>query len=254
MLIEMIEIAGGNFQAGSSESEISEYLSRFQYAFSNFTSGEAESWFLKQYPKKAVVVEAFHLAKVPVTNELFARYEVDVFHTCLRANIGKPQAPVEGVSYFEALAFCQWAREQDGLRYRLPTESEWEYAASSRGKYRFPWGDHFEAALANTAEGKRGETSDVSLHLAGASEQGVLDLAGNVEEWTADVYLPYPGGVFIADQISREADGPYPILRGGSYAHHGDLCLATRRHGYRKGYAISGFRIASTSAVDCERV
>jgi formylglycine-generating enzyme required for sulfatase activity len=79
------------------------------------------------------------------------------------------------------------------------------------------------------------------------SMQGILDLAGNLEEWTDSFYLPYPRGTFIEDRISAEQGRSYPVLRGGSYRHHADLCLATRRHGYRHSYAMTGFRVVKRS-------
>mgnify|MGYP001952700543 CR=1 FL=1 len=148
------------------------------------------------------------------------------------------------MSFIQANQFCQWFTEVKGVEVRLPTEAQWEFAASSRGQTMFPWGDYFDPSMVNTAEKGPGKTTNVYSYPQGSSRQGVLDLGGNLEEWTSSIYLPYPGGKFIYDEISMENPNSYPILRGGCYKHHGDLTLATRRHGYRKGYTPTGFRLA----------
>ncbi|WP_254567486.1 SUMF1/EgtB/PvdO family nonheme iron enzyme, partial [Oscillatoria sp. HE19RPO] len=114
-------------------------------------------------------------------------------------------------------------------------------------QYIFPWGNLFSSKKANTAETGIGETTKVGSFEEGVSKQGVYDLAGNVEEWTSSMYLPYSNGIYIEDHISDESGTTYPVLRGGSYRHHGDLCLATRRHGFRKNYSVSGFRVVKVS-------
>ncbi len=243
--MELTYIEGGVFCAGSSNGEVEELHRAFRYAFARFPEAESRSWLFKQSPKVQVAIESFQLGTAPVTNVEYSEFEIQVFGHICRADIARPCAPVEGVTYFESMAFCQWAAGRDGVQYRLPSEWEWEFAASSRGKYRYPWGDTFDPRCANTAEGGRGCVSNVFDYPLGTSEQGVTGLAGNIEEWTASVYLPYPGGVVIKDEIFNENAGVYPILRGGSYKHHGDLCLAARRHGYRRNYTICGFRIAA---------
>jgi toxoflavin biosynthesis protein ToxD len=249
---ELIEIESGDFIAGSDEKDIETITAAFRYAFADFCDEEVRAWLLKQCPAVAVAVSTFSIAKYPVTNDEFGIYELDIFSRRVLADSRKPHAPVEGVGFYDSIAYCQWASLRDGIEYRLPTEWEWEFAASSRGKFLFPWGNNFDKRFANTAESERGSTSDVQDHVMGSSEQGVCDMAGNVEEWTSTMYLPYPGGTFVHDRISGESGGVYPVLRGGSYAHHGDLCLAKRRHGYRPNYSVSGFRVA-TSQNDASR-
>lgn len=242
--IETVEIIGGKFAMGSSVDEIDEYISSFSYAYKDFTRKEVESWFAKQIPKNWMMIPSFHLATYPITNFQYSEFERYSFDSIMLSNIDKPLCPVEGVDFYDALAFCQFMSAVDSeYIYRLPTEAEWEFAASSRGRFRFPWGDEFLPNRANTAELRFGETSEVKRFEKGASEQGIFDLAGNVEEWTSSMYLPYPGGKYVADHISKESGITYPILRGGTYAHHGDLCLASRRHGFRQDYSIAGFRI-----------
>jgi len=107
--------------------------------------------------------------------------------------------PVAGVNWFAANAYCQWlselqtvdGRRSDRQRFRLPTEEEWEWAASG-GKRKFPWGkeepdDPEASGRANYAQ-KVGHTTPVGAYPAGATPEGLMDMAGNVWEWMENLY------------------------------------------------------------------
>lgn len=148
------------------------------------------------------------------------------FHACCnwRHPEGRHAHPVNCVDQRQATAYCAW------LGKRLPTEEEWEYAARGRDSRKFPWGNQPPDATRLNACGtecppnlgaKRffpvppmyptsdgwPETAPVGSFPAGRSAQGVLDLAGNVWEWTATPYRAYDGSV------SEDK----PVLRGGSW-------------------------------------
>ncbi len=147
----------------------------------------------------------------------------------------EPNRPVVHVSWFEAEAYCRWAGR------RLPTEAEWEVAASAeRGaggllapRRRFPWGDGPpDAARARLASGAL-HAADVGAHAAGDSALGCRQMIGNVWEWTASDFLPYPG--FVADpyrEYSQPWFGTHKVLRGGSFATPGRLLRNTFRNFY----------------------
>lgn len=126
--------------------------------------------------------------------------------------------PVQHVCWYEAEAFARWAGK------RLPTESEWEKAATwdpaTGTKRRFPWGDDD----ADTERANLGQRHDgpapVGSYRAGASPHGVLGLIGDVWEWTASDFRPYPGfEAFPYPEYSQVFFGPeYKVLRGGSWA------------------------------------
>lgn len=242
-LMVSIDIEESDFVVGSSIREIKSQISMFNYAFNLFDKDVVNSWFLKQYPKNAVLIKKFKVSKFLITNMQYSIYEKNVFGKSKLSNLDKLNHPVLNVSFYDACSFCQWLSYYTGVQFRLPKESEWEYIASSHGNTLFPWGNEFDPKLANTLEGGLGSTSEVGAYILGKSKDGIYDLAGNVEEWTSSIYLPYPGGRLIKDDIYIYNKGLYPVLRGGSYNHNADLCLAGRRHGYNPTNSISGFRI-----------
>lgn len=133
-----------------------------------------------------------------------------------------PHAPVSHVNQYEAQAYCQWAGR------RLPTELEWEVAASRQAagqtlsphKMLYPWGDAaVSVSLANT-DGYRVGCVDVAAYGAGDSALGCRQMLGNVWEWTSSLFKPYPG--FSADLYAEYSEPWFTdgriVLRGGSWA------------------------------------
>jgi gamma-glutamyl hercynylcysteine S-oxide synthase len=134
-----------------------------------------------------------------------------------------PHAPVVHVSWHEAQAYCRWAGR------RLPTEAEWEMAAAcaptpdGKGlepvKRRYPWGDASPTAEHANLDAACGGPIDVAALPAGDSAFGCRQMLGNVWEWTASTFLPYPG--FSADPYKDYSEpwfGTRKVLRGGSWA------------------------------------
>ena len=232
---------------GSTPEQAKSFIGDFGYAFESFSDDQVFQWFSKQVPAHPVVVSDFCIGKYPVTQELYRQFEKDTGVTADAARSqlqGCPASPMTHVSFFEARAFCRWARMKTSLPIRLPSEMEWEFAASSRGETLFPWGNSFEQSRLNSIEGGVGRLTPVDRYPRGATSQGIIDMAGNAEEWVDTMYYPYPGSKIIEDHLWESNSGFYPILRGGAYKFHGDLCLASRRHGYRPNYSVPSFRIA----------
>ena len=138
-----------------------------------------------------------------------------------RFGVTRPNHPVVGVNWYEATAFCRWLTHHylnDGYTYRLPSEAEWEYAARGSARHTYPWGNlEPDAERANFNQEYNG-TSAVGCFPAGATPgTGLLDMAGNVWEWTCSVYRPYP-----YDPTDGREDGAEPAkkrftLRGGAW-------------------------------------
>ena len=152
--------------------------------------------------------------------------------------------PIVGISWYDAVAYCNWKSEQDGFQkvytinsknitanwnangYRLPTEAEWEFAARSRGKNQKWAGTSSEAQLSNYANGSG--ASDGSKYTApigsfNANDLGIYDLSGNVREWCWDWYDDY------TKNASTNPKGPntgaFRVIRGGSWTQASLLAL-----------------------------
>jgi iron(II)-dependent oxidoreductase len=160
-----------------------------------------------------------------------------------------PTAAVIHVNWYEAEAYCHWARR------RLPTEAEWEFAAATAPddlvyKRRYPWGDTPPTAVHANLYGVASETVDVAAFPEGDSGWGVRQMFGNVWEWTADWFRSYPG--FVSDPYKEYSEpwfGNHKVLRGGCYATRAGLLRNTWRNFYKpdRRDVLAGFR---TCALD----
>ncbi len=169
-------------------------------------------------PEHRVYLPDYYMDKYEVTNLQYRAFIEDTGRRSPRHfrnrtyPPGKADHPVTFVSWFDARDYCRWAGK------RLPTEQEWEKAARGTDGRIFPWGDQFDIDRANTpvrweALGRRGDTTPVGAFPAGASPYGLLDMSGNVWEWTASWYLPHPGNTRRSENFGRL----YKVLKGGSW-------------------------------------
>ncbi|BDH13559.1 ergothioneine biosynthesis protein EgtB [Streptomyces hygroscopicus] len=157
-----------------------------------------------------------------------------------------PDEPVLHVSWYEADAYARWAGR------RLPSEAEWEKAArhdpaTGRAR-RFPWGDE-DPTPAHANLGQRHlRPAPVGSYPDGRSPLGVRQLIGDVWEWTASDFLPYPGfAAFPYREYSEVFFGDeYKVLRGGSFAVGEVACRGTFRNWDLpvRRQIFSGFRTA----------
>src|SRR5262245_4899336 len=142
--------------------------------------------------------------------------------------------PVVHVSWYEAEAYCNWANR------RLPTEAEWEVAASAEPapngvnehRHHFPWGDDPPTPERANLDWRSG-LAEVSAYASGDSAFGCRQMIGNVWEWTTDNFSPYPG--FIIDpykEYSKPWFGTHKVLRGGCWATRSLLIRNTWRNFY----------------------
>lgn len=214
-------------------------------------------------PLRRVRTEGFHIDRTEVTCREYARFLTAVrrdghrwchlaeppnkdhtpFHTyawALRFSwvAGNPPAgmednPVVLVDWFDAYAYASWAGK------RLPTEDEWEIAAGAGDGRDYPWGNTFAVDRLNGGD----YPVKVGLFPNGASPWGVLDLAGNVAEWTATMYEPDArDGKLFAGHFGQ------PIIRGGSWDDESKSCRITARDVHRSPMYRSttvGFRCAA---------
>ena len=238
-----------------------------------------------------VTVAPFHIARAPVTNAAFAafvagggyqrrewwsaqgwrwRTKTQAQHPLYWHREGsgwgrrhfdtlvplEPHAPVAHVSWYEADAYCHWAGR------RLPTEAEWELAASAEPtpdgqgitghKRRYPWGEAPPTpAQANLDTGLLG-CADVAAFPAGDSAFGCRQMAGNVWEWTASAFYPFPG--YLVDEPYREYSAPWfgsrKVLKGGAWATRARLAYTTYRNFFppARQDVYAGFRTCARDA------
>ncbi len=151
--------------------------------------------------------------------------------------LNRPIHPVVGITAFEAEAYCAWLSVQRKKAIRLPTEEEWEFAARSDDGRPFPWGEEFEPGLANTLEGEKNDTVEAASTPGDASPFGLMDMAGNVEQWTASGYTPLAGEACPS--------GTMRVARGGSFNDTAYGARTSCRHAYPPGYfyPFLGFRL-----------
>ena len=182
--------------------------------------------------QQAVELPRFLIARYPVTNDEYLRFVKATGHrspktwTAEGFRPGQDRHPVVSVSWEDAVTYAQWA----GLR--LPSEAEWEKAARGTDGRQYPWGNEFIPENCNTSEAKTDGTRPVDAHPGGASPYGVMDMAGNVWEWTSTGY---------------DETGQWQVLKGGSWDFKGilDARCAQRvyfRPAFRNGAV--GFRCA----------
>jgi toxoflavin biosynthesis protein ToxD len=211
-----------------------------------------KGWIMKEWPAHRRRLPAYRIGRFPVTNADYGRFVAAeaVPAPPSLAQGEPPDHPVWGVTIEEAHAFARWAGGRLGQALRLPAEHEWEYAARGAADLEYPFGNAFDSRRCNTVEAGIGTTTPVDRYARFASPWGVCDLAGNVEEWTASHYRPYPGGAFVADDLVSGESRSYPVLRGGCFALGGDLARCARRHGPHDGarFRYRGFRLAASAA------
>ncbi len=189
-----------------------------------FTMGRnAEAY---SYGEHQVKVDDLMVSKTEITNAQYLEFVKATGHVPPKnwSNglpiAGTESRPVTFVSMDDAIAFAKWRSLIDGGTYRLPTEQEWEYIARNGAKENlFPWGNDWIDGNAGMGKGDS-EPADVGSKPQGANSWGVLDLIGNVFEWTSTEYYRYPGSekaVAVNEAKEKELKGQVAI-RGGSVA------------------------------------
>lgn len=241
----MLEARGGSFRVGLEPGRVGAVMHGFG------DTGILRAWIEKETPRFEIVLAPFRIAKFAVTNGEYLAFlkdsgfpEIPSSWSFGRFPIERSNHPVYTVSAAAADAYAAWLAGKTGRAFRLPREGEWEFAACGGDDREFPWGEDFEPGRANTIESGLLTTTPVGLFPAGNSPLGACDMAGNVEEYCADDYAPYPGAAAVEDDLSR-ARGAYRVARGGSFTRYRDLARCRRRHGrYPRALYVMGFRLA----------
>ena len=226
--VPMVIVPGGPFLMGSESPK-----------------GRADEW-----PQRSVHVDTFAIDQVEVTNERYMTFVATTGHRSppnpygtgvLVSAKGIEQLPVVQVTWYDAKAYCAWAKK------RLPTEAEWEKAARGTDGRMFPWGN--ETPSPTRANFDREWVDDKTLHAVGSlsggeSPYGIKDMSGNAREWVQDWYAPD----YYANAPDKNPQGPdkgiVRVIRGGSWHSPQSDITATARG--RGGFALqthgTGFR------------
>jgi sulfatase modifying factor 1 len=200
-------------------------------------------------PVHRVQVDAFRLATLQVTNR---EYRLFVLATGAPpppfwndACLCDPRQPVVGVSWFEAVRYCQWLCERTEKPYRLPTEAEWEFAVRGGIEGRaFPWGD--ASPDSRPHYGERWRTGPEPVGQSQPNAYGLFEVCENVHEWCSDWFDPDYYAVSPASNPQGPASGQRRASRGGSWRHHIKISRCAARSSIPPSfqYADYGFRVA----------
>jgi serine/threonine-protein kinase len=252
----MLLIRGGTYQMGR---DLTDAEKKIRVADNAGNQAEVFSF---DYPAHPVTVADFFLDMTEISNREYARFVRETQHAAPSGwkNNQPPEGaednPVTSVSYNDAVEFCVWrtAQRKDRFTYRLPAEEEWELAARGAGAVNgqvnlYPWGSAWQIGMANTAEARLRHPQIVTANRAGASGFGILNLCGNVAEWTATDFNHYPG----SDRPTpREPgyQGTYQVVRGGSFDYPKEWAMTTTRAWARPTVKAPniGFRCAADAS------
>jgi len=241
---DMLLIPAGNFIMGNTE----------QQALADFAKCEEQNGcvkndYLAEYPQHTVFVNDFYMDKKGVSNTDYKLFVNATHHAepsfWNDSNLNSPNQPVVGVNFDDANAYCQWAGK------RLPTEAEREKAARGTDGRIWSWGNTWNNMKDN--HGKGGlpgldetdgfkYTAPVGSEL-GISPYGLLNMAGNVWEWTTSDFVPYSGNdKYNHDDFNKG----FKVLKGGAYDEDQTQQCAAARYNYEPGNMDSdiGFRCA----------
>jgi iron(II)-dependent oxidoreductase len=239
-------------------------------------------------PVHQVHLERYWISRVPITNAQYRFFVQDAGHRAPRywddgkIPRGKESHPVVRVTWHDALAYCEWLQEKlqvAGYKLKvwqsegrlatcnlqpatqcvqLPSEAEWEKAARGADDQReYPWGERWQEGYCNTDELGVGVTTPVGIFPEGVSPYGVLEMAGNVFEWTRSLWgrssdpdYTYPYQADDGRENLDAGDDVRRVVRGGSFGYLQTFARCASRSRYYPLYYWNsyGFRVVVSRA------
>ncbi len=221
-MLDMIAIPAGSFLMGTATEDIEQVL-RLETWFKRF---DVEKWLRPEMPQHRVSVPAFYISKTPITQEQW-----QAVFTNNPSQFSSPLRPVENVSWWDALEFCDRLSQLTGKLYCLPTEAEWEYACRAGTQTLYSFGNRKQLlpSYAWYTWNARNKTQQVGQKKPNA--WGLHDLHGLVWEWCEDTWHEsHNGAPTDGSAWSDEAGHPTKhVVRGGSWYSLADDCRCAYR-------------------------
>ncbi len=219
--VPMVEIPAGKFIMGLTLEQAETLRGRWM---EEYHQKDASITFDRASPQLTAYLDTFKIDKLEVTHAHYAAcIDAGVCPRPIEFDPQRADYPIY-VSYDEAQTYCRWAGK------RLPTEAEWEKAARGTDGRLFPWGDEWEADRVAL------EISPVGSHPQDSSPYGVLDMAGNIGEWTQSPLVAYPGH---ANPKLFNADLP---VERGALGYEGSIWAGALTADRSYGADVAGFR------------
>ena len=202
-----------------------------------------------EQPVHEVSITEFGIGQFQVTNQEYDLFCQATKHQPTKfrhqEDFSSLQQPVVGVSWFYALAYCEWLSARTGDDYHLPTEAEWEWAARGGlcGKL-YPWGD--EPVEDRTGYSVRWQQGPEDVGGSQPNGFGLFDMCENVHEWCADWYNPMFYAASPRFDPCCKCEAMRKSSRGGAWRHHIKIsrCAARSSIPPHLEYADYGFRVA----------
>lgn len=143
-------------------------------------------------PRHEVFVPEFRVGKMPVTNAQYEEFVRDMHRSVApemgwdgqKIPVGAERLPVMGVTFYEAVVYCDWLSKKTNRKYSLPNEAQWEKACRGGNNFTYPWGDEIDPERSN-----QGQSSLAIVDCyPEQNDYGVFDMVGNVRQWTCTVW------------------------------------------------------------------
>lgn len=183
---------------------------------------------IQEGPAHKVYLSSYYMDKYEVTNRQYYAFCKATGHIRPRVTEGRglsdPERPVVGVTWEDALRYAEWAGKD------LPTEAQWEKAATSDTLAKFPWGNEWKTGAANTKETGLGTTAPPESYPLDRSSYGIYDMAGNVSEWILDWYDRDYYKKSARENPTGPTEGVFSrVIRGGDFYYDKEYARLTSR-------------------------
>ena len=206
----------------------------------------------EEEPQRQIELDGFYMGRYPITN---AQYQVFVSRTRQslpryqeKSRFNSSLMPVVGITWYEAVAFCDWLSEKNDQKFRLPTEAEWEKSARGTDGRQYVWGDQWHLDKAHFAESRFKQLVEIGVYEENVSPYGCRDMVGNCYQWCADWFHAQTYKYSSNINPKGAKAGRRKVIRGGSWNTKGQFsgrCANRAAHPPDQAPNWIGFRLAT---------